>query len=329
MRKRNLILPLFVCSLFVPSLESIQSATLFKAFEKENFFHDEVDILLAEEHNEKRTLHGGSSGDDGGSSNEDIGSNGGSGPKSKQQKENTKKNKQKAKDAAKKRIAISKAIAGKPLNDEEKEIVYGDINQITNRFNEVVNVLKNLKLSLKNGDEALTQKLLQELYRDYLALTYGDGEYTPDNILRMIEMGDEGIDALIKTYESAFTLLVAKSKAAVSDVLTDEENYIFFDNASKNPDAGLPKETYDYFKNNNINTKDTAINELKKLKKAIKDKDEDLILKIKLNFLARITSLSEDETFDDNFIEILNNTGEEGIDLLIKTFELGGFEKYK
>ena len=324
MRKRNLILPLFVCSLFVPSLESIQSATLFKAFEKENFFHDEVDILLAEE----RTLHGGSSGDDGGSSNEDIGSKGGSGPKSKQQKENTKKNKQKAKDAAKKRIAISKAIAGKPLNDEEKEIVYGDINQITNRFNEVVNVLKNLKLSLKNGDEALTQKLLQELYRDYLALTYGDGDFTADNILRMIEMGDEGIDALIKTYESAFTLLVAKSKAAVSDVLTDEENYIFFDNASKNPD-GLPKEVYDYLKNNNINTKDTAINELKKLKKAIKDKDEDLILKIKYNFLARITSLSEDETFDDNFMDILNNTGEEGIDLLIKTFELGGFEKYK
>ena len=62
MRKRNLILPLFVCSLFVPSLESIQSATLFKAFEKENFFYDEVDILLAE----VRTLHGGSSGDDGG-----------------------------------------------------------------------------------------------------------------------------------------------------------------------------------------------------------------------------------------------------------------------
>ena len=316
MRKRNLILPLFVCSLFVPSLESIQSATLFKAFEKENFFHDEVDILLAEE----RTLHGGSSGDDGGSK-------GGSGPKSKQQKENTKKNKQKAKDAAKKRIAISKAIAGKPLNDEEKEIVYGDINQITNRFNEVVNVLKNLKLSLKNGDEALTQKLLQELYRDYLALTYGDGDFTADNILRMIEMGDEGIDALIKTYESAFTLLVAKSKAAVSDVLTDEENYIFFDNASKNPD-GLPKEFYDYFKNNNINTKDTAINELKKLKKAIKDKDEDLILKIKYNFLARITSLSEDETFDDNFMDILE-TGEEGIDALIKAFELGGFEKYK
>ena len=316
MRKRNLILPLFVCSLFVPSLESIKSATLFKAFEKENFFHDEVDILLAEE----RTLHGGSSGDDGGSK-------GRGGPKSKQQKENTKKNKQKAKDAAKKRIAISKAIAGKPLNDEEKEIVYGNINQITNRFNEVVNVLKNLKLSLKNGDEALTQKLLQELYRDYLALTYGDGDFTADNILRMIEMGDEGIDALIKTYESAFTLLVAKSKAAVSDVLTDEENYIFFDNASKNPD-GLPKEFYDYFKNNNINTKDTAINELKKLKKAIKDKDEDLILKIKYNFLARVTSLSEDETFDDNFIDILN-TGEEGIDALIKAFELGGFEKYK
>ena len=165
-------------------------------------------------------------------------------------------------------------------------------------------------------------------------MTYDDdgnenhADWTAYNILKMIEMGDEGIDILIKNYESAFTLLVAKSKAAVSDVLTDEENYIFFDNASKNSDD-LPKEFYDYFKNNNINTKDTAINELKKLKKAIKDKDEDLILKIKYNFLARITSLSEDETFDDNFMDILNNTGEEGIDLLIKTFELGGFEKYK
>ena len=44
--------------------------------------------------------------------------------------------------------------------------------------------------------------------------------------------------------------------------------------------------------------------------------------------MARITSLSEDETFDDNFLRILN-TGEEGIDALIKAFELGGFEKYK
>ena len=180
------------------------------------------------------------------------------------------------------------------------------------------------------------QTQLKELLVDYGlgAMTYDDdgnenhADWNAYNILKMIEMGDEGIDILIKNFESAFTLLVAKSKAAVSDVLTDEENYIFFDNASKNPD-GLPKEFYDYFKNNNINTKDTAINELKKLKKAIKDKDEDLILKIKYNFLARITSLSEDETFDDNFMEILNNTGEEGIDALIKAFELGGFEKYK
>ena len=158
----------------------------------------------------------------------------------------------------------------------------------------------------------------------------GIADGTDDNYLKLIEMGDEGIDLLIKTFESGITLLTAKSKVAVSDVLTDEENYIIYDNASKNPDPdGLSKEFYDYFKNNNINTKDTAINELKKLKKALKDKDEVLVLKIKLNFLTRVLSLSEMDTFDDNLIDILNNTGEEGIDALIKAFKLGGFEKYK
>ena len=245
----------------------------------------------------------------------DCGGGGGSTPAEKKAK---KERKQKVKDEAKKRIIKSKLAAGKPLTDKEKEFA----------TKQVINIFKALKNSLKNGNMAYTQILLKELFYDYKLDIGIRGDYTPDNILRMIEMGDEGIDILIKNFESAFTLLVAKSKAAVSDVLTDEENYIFFDNASKNPD-GLPKEVYDYLKNNNINTKDTAINELKKLKKAIKDKDEDLILKIKYNFLARITSLSEDETFDDNFMDILNNTGEEGIDLLIKTFELGGFEKYK
>ena len=244
----------------------------------------------------------------------DCGGGGGSTPAEKKAK---KERKQKVKDEAKKRIIKSKLAAGKPLTDKEKEFA----------TKQVINIFKALKNSLKNGNMAYTQILLKELFYDYKLDIGIRGDYTPDNILRMIEMGDEGIDILIKNFESAFTLLVAKSKAAVSDVLTDEENYIFFDNASKNSDD-LPKEFYDYFKNNNINTKDTAINELKKLKKAIKDKDEDLILKIKYNFLARITSLSEDETFDDNFMDILN-TGEGGIDALIKAFELGGFEKYK
>ncbi len=244
----------------------------------------------------------------------DCGGGGGSTPAEKKAK---KERKQKVKDEAKKRIIKSKLAAGKPLTDKEKEFA----------TKQVINIFKALKNSLKNGNMAYTQILLKELFYDYNLDIGIRGDYTPDNILRMIEMGDEGIDILIKNFESAFTLLVAKSKAAVSDVLTDEENYIFFDNASKNSDD-LPKEFYDYFKNNNINTKDTAINELKKLKKAIKDKDEDLILKIKYNFLARITSLSEDETFDDNFMDILN-TGEGGIDALIKAFELGGFEKYK
>ena len=69
--------------------------------------------------------------------------------------------------------------------------------------------MKEIKIYLSTCDKTshilsatifLYKKLLQELYRDYLALTYDD-DFTPDNILRMIEMGDEGIDALIKTYE--------------------------------------------------------------------------------------------------------------------------------
>ena len=250
----------------------------------------------------------------------DCGGSGSGGGMSPAEKKKRKERQQKTKDAAKKRIIKSKLAAGKPLTDKEKEFA----------TNQVINIFKAIKISLKNGNEAVIQAQLKELFFDYKLDIGIRGDGTPDNILRMIEMGDEGIDILIKNFESGITLLTAKSKVAVSDVLTDEENYIIYDNASKNPDPdGLSKEFYDYFKNNNINTKDTAINELKKLKKAIKDKDEDLILKIKYNFLVRVTSLSEDETFDDNFLDILNNTGEGGIDLLIKTFELGGFEKYK
>ena len=312
MRKRNLILPFFVGSLFIPSLEPLQSATVSNLYEKDNITFQAIDELLL-------ASTSGAAGGGGG------GAGGGGGGQKPSDKKASKEKRKKAKDAAKKRIIQSKIAAREPLSDEEKKIA----------IKEIIRLFRAIKNSLKNGNEALMQTQLKELFVDYGlgAMTYDDdgnenyGDWTAYNILRMIEMGDEGIDILIKNFESAFTLLVAKSKAAVSDVLTDEENYIFFDNASKNSDD-LPKEFYDYFKNNNINTKDTAINELKKLKKAIKDKDEDLILKIKYNFLARITSLSEDETFDDNFIDILN-TGEEGIDALIKAFELGGFEKYK
>ena len=77
MRKRNLIFPLVVSSLFMPSIEALERTTDLNSLESENNIYEEVDILIAE---------------------------GGSGKKSKEQQENLEKNKEKAKEAAKKRI---------------------------------------------------------------------------------------------------------------------------------------------------------------------------------------------------------------------------------
>ena len=77
MRKRNLIFPLVVSSLFMPSIEALERTTDLNSLEHENNIYEEVDILIAE---------------------------GGSGKKSKEQQENLEKNKEKAKEAAKKRI---------------------------------------------------------------------------------------------------------------------------------------------------------------------------------------------------------------------------------
>ena len=68
---------------------------------------------------------------------------------------------------------------------------------------------------MKNGNEAVMQAQLKELFVDYGlgAMTYDDDgnensvDYTSNNFLRLIEMGDEGIDLLIKTYESALRSL--------------------------------------------------------------------------------------------------------------------------
>ena len=95
MRKRNLIYPLVVSSLFMPSIEALESTTEFNSLENEN--NIAIDILIAE--------------------------GGGGGNKSKQQQENAEKNREKAKEAAKKRIIKSKRAAGKSLTDEEKKII--------------------------------------------------------------------------------------------------------------------------------------------------------------------------------------------------------------
>ena len=76
MRKRNLIFPLVVSSLFMPSIEALERTTDLNSLESENNIYEEVDILIAE---------------------------GGSGKKSKEQQENLEKNKEKAKEAAKKK----------------------------------------------------------------------------------------------------------------------------------------------------------------------------------------------------------------------------------
>ena len=73
-----------------------------------------------------------------------------------------------------------------------------------------IKLFKAIKNSLKNGNEALMQTQLKELFYDYGggAMTYEDdgnenpGDWTANNIKGMIEMGNEGIDLLIKTFES-------------------------------------------------------------------------------------------------------------------------------
>ena len=98
MRKRNLIFPLVVGSLFMPSIEALESTTEFISLENEN--NIAIDILIAE---------GGGGGGGGGQKPSD--------------KEATQKKRQAAQDAAKKRIIKAKRAAGKSLTDEEKKII--------------------------------------------------------------------------------------------------------------------------------------------------------------------------------------------------------------
>ena len=80
MRKRNLIFPLVVSSLFMPSIEALDRTTDLNSFENENNIYEAVDILIAEK-----------------------GGSGGGGLSPAEQEERDKKRKA-AQDAAKKRI---------------------------------------------------------------------------------------------------------------------------------------------------------------------------------------------------------------------------------
>ena len=95
MRKRNLILPLFLASFFITSNVDSSVIDLYETKSKSDF-------LIA-------------GGDCGGS-----GSGGGMSPAERKKR---KERQQKVKDDAKKRIIKSKIAAGKPLTDEEKKII--------------------------------------------------------------------------------------------------------------------------------------------------------------------------------------------------------------
>ena len=96
MRKRNLILPLFLGSFFITS--NVDSSVI-NLYENKN--------------SNKNLLIAGS----------DCGGSGGGGGMSPAEKKKRKERQQKAKDAAKKRIIQSKRAAGKSLTDEEKKII--------------------------------------------------------------------------------------------------------------------------------------------------------------------------------------------------------------
>ena len=175
MKKRYLILPFFLGSFFITS--NVDSSVI-DLYENKNSNNN---LLIAD-------CGGGGGGAGGG---------GGMSPKAKAEQE---ANRQKTKDAAKKRIIKARIAAGKSLTDKEKKFA----------ANQVTNILKVLKNSLKNGNEAYTQILLKELFVDYGlgAMTdIGIADGTDDNYLKLIEMGDEGIDLLIKTFESALRSL--------------------------------------------------------------------------------------------------------------------------
>ena len=129
MRKRNLILPLFVSS-----QGSIQSATVFKGLENENITFE---IPLAS-----------TSGATGG----------GGGARSKQQKANLKKNKKKAKEAAKKRIEAEKSEEQKTQDATqsklaEPEALHPAIKDKTDKLDQFKNKIISLRDTISNENQ--------------------------------------------------------------------------------------------------------------------------------------------------------------------------------
>ena len=111
MKNRNLIFPLIVSSLFIPSIESIERTTDFNSLDNENNIYEAVDILIAE------------------------GGGGGGGLSPAEQKERDKKRK-KAQEAAKKRNQEKAKEKGVKIdigvNNIEKESIKAILKAISN-----------------------------------------------------------------------------------------------------------------------------------------------------------------------------------------------------
>ena len=98
MRKRNLIFPLVVSSLFMPSIEALDRTTDLNSFENENNIYEAVDILIAEK-----------------------GASGGGGLSPAEQEEREKKRKP-AQDAAKKRIKEKAIVKEVKINISDQDL---------------------------------------------------------------------------------------------------------------------------------------------------------------------------------------------------------------
>ena len=135
MKKRNLILPLFLGSFFITS--NVDSS-VFNLYETKS----NNDFLIA----------GGDCGGSGGGTG--SGTGGGGGSLSPAQKKKRKEIQQRVKDAAKKRLIESKIAAGEPLTDEEKKFISGGGNGVitnTSRINDYKKAVEYNKTDNKVG----------------------------------------------------------------------------------------------------------------------------------------------------------------------------------
>ena len=142
MKKRNLIFPLVLSSLFIPSLESIQSETFSNSFENENISYEAIDdIPLAS-----------TSGATGG------GGGGGNSAKSKRKKAKLKKNQKKAKEAARKRIEAKKSEEQKTKDATQNKLaepkaLHPAVKETTDKLDQIKNKIISLRDTISNENQ--------------------------------------------------------------------------------------------------------------------------------------------------------------------------------